>query len=80
MKLVWQIIYPIAVYEILTAGLFLLFPDMQALPAQGISAAAALVILGGHIRARNGGRKILYGVAGRAAGRPQPLSHSQIPV
>ena len=46
MKLVWQIIYPIAVYEILTAGIFLLFPDMQALPAQGISAAAALVILG----------------------------------
>ncbi len=46
MKLVWRIIYPIAVYEILTAGLFLLFPDMQALPAQGISAAAALAILG----------------------------------
>ena len=46
MKLVWRIVYPIAVYEILTAGMFLLFPDMQALPAQGISAAAALVILG----------------------------------
>ncbi len=46
MKLVWRIVYPIAVYEILTAGMFLLFPDMQALPAQGISAAAVLVILG----------------------------------
>ncbi len=46
MKLVWQIIYPIAVYEILTAGIFLLFPDLQALAAQGISAAVSLVILG----------------------------------
>ncbi len=46
MKLVWQIIYPIAVYEILTAGIFLLFPDLKALPAQGISAAAALAVLG----------------------------------
>lgn len=46
MKLVWQIIYPIAVYEILTAGVVLLFPDMQALAAQGISAAATLAILG----------------------------------
>ncbi len=46
MKLVWRILYPIAIYWLLAAGVSLLFPDLTALASQGIAAAGAVMILG----------------------------------
>lgn len=45
MRLIWQLLYPIAVYDLVTACLFLALPDGQALQLQGISAALTLAIL-----------------------------------
>ncbi len=45
MKILWQIIYPIGLYELATAALFLLWPDGDALLCQGISALVTTAVL-----------------------------------
>lgn len=43
---IWEMIWPIAFYELLTESCRVVFPGVESLAAQTISAAAAIVILG----------------------------------
>ncbi len=55
MRTVWRLFYPVVVYDMLTAMIFLLRPDAEPLAAQGVSAAiAAAILLPAYLVPRNG--------------------------
>ncbi len=77
MKILWRALYPIVLYELVTAALFLLRPDGEALLSQGISAVLTAAVLfpvyargyGGTLTEKDGRRRLRRLTFGGIGGR-----------